>query len=172
MRLSIKQYAILFILFIIILVFIFSYQVNSNIESTRDKISSSQKASAVIELEHAITLTLENIKQSANKLSLWEEVRQQIESPELFAYWYSVRLKKAAFDLQGHAIDLMIYDVNGGALAKLDNNVMPHELQAKNIDSISFSIINNSDIVYVLPIRDSQQSIIGYLGSQIQFLPF
>ena len=171
MRLSIKQYAILFVLFIIILVFIFSYQVNSNIESTRDKISSSQKASAVIELEHAITLTLENIKQSANKLSLWEEVRQQIESPELFAYWYSVRLKKAAFDLQGHAIDLMIYDVNGRALAKLDNNVMPHELQEKNIDSISFSIINNSDIVYVLPIRDSQQSIIGYLGSQIQFLP-
>lgn len=173
MLLSIKQYAILFVLFIVILVSIFSYQVSSNIENTRSKIDASQRASAKTELEHSIILTLENIKQSANKLNHWQEVRQQIESPEIFAYWYNVRFKKYAFDLQEHTLDLMIYDINGKALARLDDNTLPHEIQTENIDSILFQIVSDDNILYISPVYmdEKKQSIIGFLGVRIQFLP-
>ncbi|MCK4705230.1 MAG: PAS domain S-box protein, partial [Gammaproteobacteria bacterium] len=173
MLLSVKQYAILFVLFFVILVSVFSYQINSNIENTRHKIDASQRAAAKTELEHSIILTLENIKQSANKLSHWQEVRQQIENPEIFAYWYSVRFKEYAFDLQEHTLDLMIYDINGKALARLDDSTLPYEIQAENSDSISFQIASSNNILYISPvyIDEKKQSIIGYLGARIQFLP-
>ncbi len=173
MLLSVKQYAILFVLFIVILVSIFSYHISSNIENTRNKIDASQRVSAKTELEHSIILTLENIKQSANKLSHWEEVRQQIETPEIFAYWYNVRFKKYAFDLQEHTLDLMIYDINGKALARLGDSTLPYEIQTENIDSTSFQIASSNNILYISPvyIDEKKQSVIGYLGARIQFLP-
>ena len=173
MLLSIKQYAILFVLFIVILVSMFSYQISSNVEITRSKIDTSHRVSAKTELEHSITLTLKKIRQSAKKLSHWEEVRQQIESPGIFPYWYSVRFKKYAFALQEHTIELMIYDTNGKALASLDDNTLPYNIQIENIDTISFQIVTGSNILYISPvyIDEKKQSIIGYLGARIEFLP-
>ena len=109
MLMSVKQYAILFGLLIVILISVFAYNISSNLDITHHKIEASQQASAITELEHAITLTLDNVRQSADKISQWQEVKQQLNNPEIFAYWYNVRLKQFVFDLQKYMLDLMIY---------------------------------------------------------------
>ncbi|RDH84878.1 MAG: hypothetical protein DIZ80_05280 [endosymbiont of Galathealinum brachiosum] len=173
MLLSIKQYAIIFTLFIVFLITVFTYQISRNIEEAGIKIDKSQEASSTTELEHSIQLTVENIKQSANELSQWEEVTQQINSPEIFAYWYNVRFKKSAFDLQKYTVDLMIYDVDGKALEKLDDNTLPFEIKIEGIDAIKFRFVNDQDVIYILPVysTDESRSVIGYVSTQIKFIP-
>jgi PAS domain S-box-containing protein len=173
MLLGIRQYAILFGLLIATLVSTFAYQISSNLESTRQKIEESQQTSAILELEHAIASTLYNIRQSADKLSQWQEVKQQISNPELFAYWYNVRFKKYAFDLQKYTLDLMIYDVNGRALARLDDNSLPYEINIQGIDAFSFRAVSETDIIYISPVLNDEadRTIIGYLGTRLQLVP-
>jgi PAS domain S-box-containing protein len=173
MLLGIRQYAILFGLLIATLVSTFAYQISSNLESTRQKIEESQQTSAILELEHAIASTLYNIRQSADKLSQWQEVKQQISNPELFAYWYNVRFKKYAFDLQKYTLDLMIYDVNGRALARLADNSLPYEINIQGIDAFSFRAVSETDIIYISPVLNDEadRTIIGYLGTRLQLVP-
>jgi len=138
MLLSVKQYAIFFALFITILVSTLGFKISENIEDTRQIIEESQKNAAVVELEHAISFTLDNIKKSADSLSRWQEVKQQIHNPDIFAYWYSVRFKKYAFDLQKFTQELMIYDVNGEALDSLVGNSLPYEIDISRVDTFLF----------------------------------
>ena len=173
MLLSVKQYAIFFALAVTLLVSAFAYQISLNLANTRHKIEISQENAAVHELEHAIDITLANIRQSASMLSQWQEVKQQIGNPAIFAYWYNVRFKKFAFDLQKYTQDLMIYDVNGRALAKIIDNTLPYEIDIQGIDAFSFRIINDSDIIYTSPVYNTEKNgfIIGYLSSHLQLLP-
>ena len=173
MLLSIKQYAVLIVLFIAFLVSVFTYQITTKLDNTRYRIEVSQKQSSLNELQNAITITLDNIRQSTDNLSQWQEVRQQIDNPDIFAYWYNVRFKKFAFDLHRYTQELMIYDVNGKALAKLDDNTLPYTINNENIDGFCFRIINGTDIISISPVYrgEKNKSIIGYLGTRIQLLP-
>lgn len=170
MLLSLRQYAIIFAIIIISLILAFSYKINLNINKTQQEIENSQKKSAETELEYAIELTLKNIQNSATTLSQWQEVRQQIENPEIFAYWYSVRFKQLAFELQKHTSDLMLYDITGHALTKLNNNILPYSIDINGIEKLTFRIINPQEIIYISPIftTDENKKIIGYISTQLQ----
>ena len=85
MLLSVKQYAVLIVLFIAFLVSVFAYQITTKLDNTRHKIEVSQQQSSLNELQNAITFTLDNIRQSTDNLSQWQEVRQQIDNPDIFA---------------------------------------------------------------------------------------
>jgi PAS domain S-box-containing protein len=171
--LGVKQYAVLIVIFIAVLVSVFAYQITTKLENTRHKIELSQQQSSLNELKNAITITLDNIRQSADSLSQWQEVRQQIENPDIFAYWYNVRFKKLAFDLQKYTQDLMIYDINGRALAQLDDNTLPYTINNKNIDDFCFRIINGTDIISISPVymNEKNKFIIGYLSTRLRLLP-
>lgn len=173
MILSLRQYVIIFTLVIISLASILTYQINSNLADTRSAINASNQNNATSELQHAIDLTVENISQSAIKISKWQEVVQQIDNPEIFAYWYNVRLKQTAFELQKYTIDLMIYDKTGTALSKLQNSTLPYTVDAGHITDLTFRIINDQEITYTIPIYDNANSenVIGYLSTHLRLLP-
>ncbi len=173
MALSLRQYIILFILMMSALLAIFSYQINSNLNETKQYIEASNQKSAAAELTNSINITLEQISSSAKKLSQWQEVTQQISNPEIFAYWYNVRFRQAAFDLQQFTLDLMIYNKSGAALAMLQNTTLPPTIDVSNIDDITYRIINQNHIIYTLPVYDDidKGEIIGYLSAQIDALP-
>ena len=173
MLLSVKQYAVLIVLFITVLFSLFAYQITTKLDNTRHKIEVSQQQSSLNELQNAITFTLDNIRQSTDNLSQWQEVRQQIDNPDIFAYWYNVRFKKYAFDLHRYTQDLMVYDINGRALAQLDDNTLPYTINIKDIDDFCLRIINGTDIISISPVYrgEKNKSIIGYLGTRLQLLP-
>ncbi len=170
MLLSVRQYAIIFAFIIISLILAFSYKINSNLNNTQQEIENSQKKSAETELKHAINLTFKNIQNSASTLSQWQEVRQQIENPEIFAYWYSVRFKQLAFELQKHTSDLMLYDITGNALTKLNNSTLPYSIDINGIDKLTFRITSPQEIIYISPIfnANDDKQIIGYISTQLQ----
>lgn len=170
MLLSIRQYAIIFAFIIICLILAFSYEINSNLNKTQQEIENSQKKSAETELKHAIDLTFKNIQNSATTLSQWQEVRQQIKNPEIFAYWYSVRFKQLAFELQKHTSDLMLYDITGKALTKLNNSILPYSIDINGIDKLTFRIINPQEIIYISPIFNTNEDkqVIGYISTQLK----
>lgn len=172
MSLSVKQYALLLGLLLIALVSTFAYKINNDLNDTRANIIKAQASAAENELDHAINITMQKIRQSAEELSQWQEVRQQINNPEIFAYWYSVRFRKAAFDLQKFTADFMIYDINGKALDKLDNSTLPYEIHVNNSKRFFFNFENSTDIVYIKSVFDNDRNqVIGYLSARLQLLP-
>lgn len=173
MLLTIRQYTLLFTILIIILVSAFAYNINYNLKLARANILASQQESAASEIEHAIAASMENIRTSAEELSQWQEVKQQISNPEIFAYWYNVRLRRAAFDLQKFTLDLMIYDNNGRALTILDDNTLPYQISTDNISDFTLVITGHNNIVYITPVYSEEDpgTVIGYLSSRLQLLP-
>lgn len=142
-------------------------------EKTKQDINNSQNAAAKEEIEHAISLISKNIQRSINTLSQWQEVRQQLENPEIFAYWFNVRLKKSAFEFQKYTSDLMIYNIKGQALAKLDDSSLPFTIKTNNIKSTTYRIINDKEIIYTQPVFNNNvdKEIIGHLSAQLEILP-
>ena len=67
MLLSVKQYAVLIVLFITILVSVFAYHITTKLDNTRHKIEVSQQQSSLNELQNAIAVTLDHIRQSTDK---------------------------------------------------------------------------------------------------------
>jgi len=173
MLLSVKQYAVLFALFIVFLASGLAYKISLNLEDAREKIHASQTTASKVELEHAIALTLEKIDQSSRELSQWQEVKQQIDNPEIFAYWYNVRFKKTASDSQKYTLDLMIYDLNGRALDRLDDNSLPFEMVPDKDGKVFFRIVDNKDIIYTSPVYEGEtgSTIMGYISTRLEFLP-
>lgn len=173
MILSVKQYAVLFALLITLLVSAFTYQISTKLDTTRQQIEASQKSTAKNELQHAVALTMGNIRQSVDKLSQWQEVKQQLDNPDIFAYWYTVRFKKFSFDLHKYTQELMIYDVNGKALDRLNNNVLPSSIDIKSAAEFCFRILNGREIITISPVYKEGKNgfITGYLSTRIQLLP-
>ena len=172
MNFSIRQYTFFSILLIATLAIAFSYRINASFIETQNEIELSRQSAATQELKHALQITLENINQSARYLSQWQEVRQQLDNPEIFAYWYSVRFKQHAFDLQKYTEDLMIYDNSGKALSKLDNVNLEYKISVENISTISYFIENDTQLLYYIPIYDSAKNLntLGFLNVRLNFL--
>ncbi|MFW2371646.1 MAG: two-component system sensor histidine kinase NtrB, partial [Gammaproteobacteria bacterium] len=173
MLLSIKQYAFIFALFAIFLFLVFSYKLNKNLEQTRQFIDISQKATAENELKSAVDLTNGRIKTSSKKLTQWEEIKQQINEPHIFTYWYSSRLAQTPYELKQYTKDLMIYDENGSALAMIENNTLPYHININNIYELTFTVSSDRDVTYTSPIYDDDENknIIGFLSARLQLLP-
>lgn len=173
MLLSVRQYVVLFGVIIIFIVSTFALYINNGLDETHKKIELSQKESAVFDLESAIYVALKNVRESSKGIAEWQEVKQQLNNPEIFAYWYNVRFKKTVFDLQKYTLDLMIYDLNGEALAKLDDNNLPYKINVAEVESFIFKIANENEIIYIAPIYESTKTktIVGYLSSRLEFMP-
>lgn len=172
MSLSIRQYIIIFSVLIALLTSFFIYKIKFNLNENQYKIELSQKKSAHKELQKAIDLTFKKIKIYATELSQWQEVKQQINNPEIFAYWYNVRLKKHAYDLQKNTIELMIYNINGNALSKLDDNTLPYSIDINNINGFLFRVTGPEELIYIMPVYNekSDKTIIGFISSRLEFI--
>lgn len=172
MSLSVKQYALIFGLIIIVLFSVFTYKVNTNLTKTRQAIDTSQKSAAYHELSKAIDLTMDMVRSSATKLSQWQEIKQQLDNPEIFTYWYNIRLEHALYDLKQYTVDLMIYDRDGKALAIRENDILPQRININDTYRFHFIISSDSDITYMIPIysEENEDQIKGYLSARLEFI--
>ena len=84
MSLSIKQFAALLIILLTMLVAAFAYQVHDNLTQSRQLIEKSNEQQARNELENTVSIMLRMVRQSAQELSSWQEIKQQINNPDFF----------------------------------------------------------------------------------------
>lgn len=168
MLLSIKQYITLFAIITAILASIFIYKIDTSFSKNRAIILESKTNSATDELQQAINLTLKSVKNSSRTLSDWQEVKQQINNPDVFHYWYNVRFKNYTFDLKKHTKDFIIYNKNGIALSKINEN-LPQQISTKNITDYTFRVASNTEIISIEPVYE-KLSIIGYISIRIDLI--
>lgn len=164
MSLSIRQYALLFALLTLLTIGLFAYRAYSEFQHTSDNIQQSQRVAAQNELRHSLEQTLNQLIVNTRKLTEWEEIHQQIDNPSFFAYWYNNRLKQTTGELEKYISDLMIYDIEGKALAKLDDSSLPHQLDSIP-GYISYFLFDQNHHVFTFPITsNSSLKRIGYLS--------
>lgn len=168
MLLSIKQYITLFAIITILLTSIFINKIETSFSKNKEIILESKTNSANDELQQAINLTLKSIKNSSRTLSNWQEVKQQINNPDVFHYWYNVRFKNYSFDLKKHTKDFIIYNKNGLALSKINDN-LPQKILTSDLVDYTFRIANSTEIISIEPVYENS-NIIGFISIRIDLI--
>ncbi|MGD2117782.1 MAG: EAL domain-containing protein [Chromatiales bacterium] len=171
MSLTIRQYALLFSLLTLVLLTAFILKTSKEFEATRNNIFESQKVSAAKELQHAINQTASLLEENTRKLAEWEEIHQQIDNPEYFAYWYTSRLRHTASENIRYLQDLMLYDPQGKALARLSDSSLPYEIEKEGLQQGSYKFSIDGDLVFTIPVLgyNDANNVLGFLSIRTQF---
>lgn len=170
MSLSIRQYALLFAAISLLLISGFAYRTYLEFDHTNSNIEQSQQNAALKEIKHNLKNTLSILNDSINELTTWEETHQQLANPAFFPYWYSRRMKHTARNLQQFISDLMIYDINGNALAQLTDNTLPAKIETpvKN----NHYVFEKNSLLFTLPVIDTETANKpkGYLTVRVDLI--
>ena len=164
MSLTIRQYAFIFLLMIMILVGLFGIYSYGKLTETRTNIHESIQTSARKEFDSNFSAAKDLLKSSAENFIQWQEIQQQFEHPSHFSYWFNNRLKQATHPLQQIGIDIMLYHSDGHSIAELAQSKLPKKLERLYPETQVY--INSENYqTYTIPVRDEAKGIIiGYLA--------
>lgn len=170
-QLSIKHYALSFILLYIFIFLVSSAIAFWDIQAVNQKIAQSHLKDGRDELIDAINKVVQNHKNLTDKFAAWDEVHQQVGHPDYYSYWQTHRMFSSAI-LPDHFTDAAIYNSNGIVLAHLSTSSMPDTITPDNIESY-FNIENN--IPYLVTIsrifdRDMKEKTLGFAVTKSQVM--
>ena len=170
---SIKSYALSFIFFYILVFSISSFFAFIDILKLNDEIIETNRSSGKAELIEAINQLVNNHEIMVKEFSTWDEVRQQIDTPEHYPYWQTHRLLKAG-KLPDAFIEASLYEKSGKILNKISTSTLPENIDTNKTNSY-FNIINNTiQLVIISPVLKSKisktsenaHSIVGYVATK------
>ncbi|MCU7837338.1 MAG: GGDEF and EAL domain-containing protein [gamma proteobacterium symbiont of Taylorina sp.] len=170
-NLSIKSYALGFILVYIIIFIISALIAFSDIQKLNDDITESHYLAGQNELKGAIQSLIHNHTIINKKFSNWDEVHQQTLQPDYFSYWLTHRLFSSG-TLPDTFSDALIYDNNGQNLGRLSTTTLPEKINTKNIEP--YFIIENSIpfLIIISPIaaQNNHSNKVGYVATKSQVI--
>jgi len=170
MILSIRHYAILFLLLVATFFISVGYFTFNRIDETRLDIDEQSKQSAKKELKSAINNLTNNVMQLTQNIAFWDEVFQQIESPAYYSYWRKYRLLHNDI-LPDYITSAEVFDIKGYALANLSDTKFPYKIKVNRLkQTIEFNEDKAYLILYLPVQRDKNSQIKGYLGIKLPFL--
>ncbi len=167
---SIKSYALSFILFYILVFSLSSLFAYMDVQKLNDNIVKKNLSSGKAELIKAIEQLVTEHKLIVKEFSIWDEVRQQLDTPEYYSYWQTHRLLKSG-KLPDFFIEASIYDEKGNTLNKISTITLPDTISTNNIKSY-FKIVNNKiQLIIISPILkgntgEKTDLIVGYLATK------
>ena len=153
-QLSIKRYALSFILLYVLVFIISSIIAFLDVQ----KLYNSGKT----ELVHAIKTLVNNNKIITDKFALWDEVHQQINNPEYYTYWQTHRLYSSNI-LPDFFIGASIYNESGKTLGQISTSSLPEQIINNSIEPY-FQIENHKPFLITISKiidQDDQQKILG-----------
>lgn len=170
--LSIKQYALLFTLTIVLLITGVGVFTQSGLKNLKSDIHVSSLGAAEWEMKQAVEDVAAEIQLHTHEYTQWEEVSQQIGDPLFYAYWKKYRSLTAG-NLPEYVLDTALYDNMGAVLGKLDTSRLPDSISPSSIESY-FDIRNSKlEIVTIEPIRAASDdgTTIGYVAMRSDMRP-
>jgi diguanylate cyclase (GGDEF)-like protein len=170
--LSIKHYALLFTMVIILLFSGYGLYTYYGVKDLKSRIQSSTETSAERELKKAIDEAYRDILEHTEEYAQWDEVRQQINNPLYYAYWKSHRSLTAG-NLPKYVLDIAVYDKSGQVLAKLDQSHLPYSIDPASIEPYVDIQSGTIQLVITEPVRISTEddNIIGYIATRSDMKP-
>lgn len=139
-------------------------QLRGGIEESGREAARQELASA---LEHVRTQAI----QQASRFARWEEVRQQLGTPQYYAYWKNHRMHQAGI-LADRVLDAQIYDRDGIALPNSDADHLPRVIEPP--PPAPRAVGGGSEpsllIIEPIPALDATDPPPGYVGLKSRFI--
>lgn len=172
-KMSIKSYALSFILFYILVFSLSSTIAYLDIKKLNKDITRANLDSGKAELADAIKQLISNHKAVTDKFSAWDEVRQQLDNPKYYTYWQTHRLFSSGM-LPDYFTAAAVYNTNGQALNKLSIITLPNEIALENTKPYFNIMDNTARLIIVSPVVDkeseSPNKISGYVATKSKIL--
>jgi len=173
-QISIKNYALGFILSYILIFSISSFIALLDIKQLQNNINQENYNSGKKELVAAINMLVDKHKAINTKFSQWDEVRQQIDNPEHYAYWQTHRLLNKGI-LDDEFIEAAVYDINGYTLDEASTFTLPDSIDSEGLMTY-FNIENKAaQFVIISPVigntAEQSNKTLGYVATKSHALP-
>lgn len=129
-------------------------------------------AAAQRELNRNIERVFEQSAAAARQFAAWDEVRQQLRTPQYYAYWRGNRMPGVKV-LPAELVDADIYDRQGMVLAITADNSLPATI-SQLLDAPFVSIEGDQvTLVLTAPVhaRDGSDDPTGHIAIRLRLLP-
>jgi diguanylate cyclase (GGDEF)-like protein len=168
---SISLFTAFFVSLFLILLFIFGRVTFQQIDQLDRKFHQTNQARAEAEIDRALDLSIDIVRRRTLQLAEWEEVRQQLNNPSLYSYWYRHRSKNNNL-ISSYIIDVALYNSQGGMLNQIDTALLPGridpEADREYIEMDQFEPL----LVVIEPVREqAQNTILGYVATLSRIVP-
>lgn len=178
-NMSIKSYALSFILLYILIFSLSSIIAFLDVNQLKKDITQANLDSGKNELFDAINKLVNNHKALTDKFSAWDEVRQQLDSPDYYSYWQTHRVLNSGM-LPDYFTEAAVYDINGQILDKLSIVTLPDSISPVSTEPY-FNIVENTALLIIIsPVFDQDQypdkqpenskKILGYVATKSKIL--
>ena len=172
-KMSIKNYALIFILFYVFIFALSSTISFFDIKDLNKKIIQANINAGKSELTNAIDKLISDHKKITEQFAIWDEVRQQLDNPQYYTYWQTHRLLNSG-KLPDNFTEAAIYDENGDTLDKISLVTLPDKI-VKSSTKPFFNIIDNAPLlIIIVPILDLESekpdNILGYVTTKSKVL--
>ena len=121
---SITHYALLLAAVALVTLAGFGLYTWHQVDQLRAEIHESAREAARQELANALERVRTQAAQQASRFARWEEVRQQLGTPQYYGYWKNHRMHQAGI-LADRVLDAQVYDHEGVALVNSDTVHLP-----------------------------------------------
>jgi len=103
---------------------LFGWATLGEIRETGERLDSLEHALAREEFSLALSDAVDRMQGIAERLTRWDEVRQQLQDPTYYSYWHQHRLRKPG-TLPGFILEAGLYDGDGAPLARFHEDPLP-----------------------------------------------
>ena len=169
--LSIPLYASLFSGLFLLILSIFGLLTYREVMMLEASFQSASHSKAGAEIDQAILAVSQDIDRHTQEFADWEEVRQQLQNPIFYAYWYRHRAINLNI-LPEYVIDVAVYGDTGRVLAKNDAAKLPDRIDIRDLKSRILVQGGTPRIISVAPVMippESEPS--GYIALLSEFYP-
>ena len=172
-QISIKSYALSFILLYILIFTLSSLIAFLDIKKLNNNISQANINAGRLELSDAINALVTKHQSISNNFADWDEVRQQIDNPIHYSYWQTHRLPNINL-LPEDFIEAAVYDSNGETLDKTSTATLPKTIISSDLKSY-FDIKKNVPLLIIIsPVMmkgvNGASKKIGYIATKSEVL--
>lgn len=168
---SISLFTAVFVALFLILLFVFGRITFQQINQLDEKFQQTSRARAGAEIDRVLQLSIEKIRRQTRQLAQWEEVRQQLQTPTFYSYWYRHRAKTNNLTSR-HIIDVALYDTQGRMLSQIDTALLPPGIEPA--ESHEYIIMNQFEplLLVIEQVTDENDNLsLGYLATLSRIVP-
>ncbi|WP_019626270.1 bifunctional diguanylate cyclase/phosphodiesterase [Thioalkalivibrio sp. ALJT] len=168
---SIIHYALLLAAITLIIIFVFGLYTWYKVDQLRGEIHAGSQAAGQQELATALERVQTQSIQQALRFAEWEEVRQQLRTPEFYGHWKNHRMHQASI-LSKRVQDAHIYDARGVALSGGGTRQLPPDVAVPPPSAHATQGENEPSLIIFKPIpaAEPDQAPIGFVGIQSRFV--
>lgn len=179
--LSIRAYAMGFIAVVSLLFGGLSWAILNKMASARAGLEAAEKQSASLEMAQAAALFERELNSIGQKISIWDETRQQLSDASYYVYWRDGRvLGSGVLPAYVEAVELYSRQkaplAGKGVLPDMPIHI-PLEISSSNEadDDLAYAVRRGeqTDVYRIIPIRDGENvgQITGYAAARLNFFP-